>query len=287
MSKKVFLGLFGVVGFSILLSACLSNIELADEVQAKENQTQILSYFSKANITPIALSNGVYYGLTKPNASGELAIKGDSLIVHYEFANLLTGQVLDSTNRLTDSPFIYRYGFANPIFGPAMAKLREGEQAIIGIPGTSQSFPGLPAYAPLKVTIKSLKIRSQNDLIEEYIKTKGYTVTESLDGGLRYIRLKEGTGDPAKSGQVMYLKYTGRFTNGKIFDGNTAKTDSFQVTAGGTRTVIGFQVSAEKMKVGEKAVVVFPSTLGYGEKGSGSIPGFTPLVFELYMTKIK
>jgi FKBP-type peptidyl-prolyl cis-trans isomerase len=85
----------------------------------------------------------------------------------------------------------------------------------------------------------------------------------------------------------MYLKYTGRFTNGKIFDGNTAKTDSFQVTAGGTRTVIGFQVSAEKMKVGEKAVVVFPSTLGYGEKGSGSIPGFTPLVFELYMTKIK
>lgn len=287
MSKKVILGLLGIVGFSVLLTACLSNIELADETQAKENQTQILSFFSKSNVAPIALANGVYYGVTKTNTSGELASKGDSIIVHYEFANLLTGQVLDSTNRKTDSPLIYRYGFANPIFSSVMAKLREGEEAIIGIPGTSQSFNGLPAYAPLKVTIKSLKIRSQNDLINEYIKSKGYTVTESLDGGLRYIRLQQGTGDQVKSGQIMYLKYTGRFTNGKIFDGNTAKTDTFQVTAGGTQTVIGFQVGAEKMKLGEKSVVIFPSTLGYGEKGSGSIPGFTPLVFELNLTKIK
>lgn len=284
MSKKVILSVGILFSLSILLSACLSNAELADEVQAKENNTQILSYFSKNNIAPIALANGAYYGVTKANTAGELASKGDSIIVQYEFANLLTGQVLEST----DAPLIYRYGFANPIFGSIMSKLREGEQAIMGIPGTSQSFQGLPAYAPLKVTIKSLKIRSQNDLIDEYIQSKGYKVTELLEGGLRYIRLVDGTGTAAQSGQTMYLKYIGRFTTGKIFDGNTAKTDTFQVKAGGTQTVIGFQLGAEKMKVGEKAVVVFPSTIGYGEKGSGStIPGFTPLVFELNMTKIK
>jgi FKBP-type peptidyl-prolyl cis-trans isomerase len=42
------------------------------------------------------------------------------------------------------------------------------------------------------------------------------------------------------------------------------------------------------MRLGEKAIVVFPSTIGYGEKGSGtSIPGFTPLMFEIYIAKIE
>lgn len=287
MSKMSFRFLGSFIGISILMMSCLSNVELEDEVHAKENQTQIVSYFSKIGVNPIALSDGSYVGVTKSNSSGELASKGDTLFVHYELANLLTGEVLDSTNRKTNSPFVYQYGFLNPIFGKIMANIREGEQAVMGIPGTSQSFAGLPAYTPLKVTIKSLKVRSQNDLINEYIQSKGYTVTENLADGLRYIRLVEGTGAAATSGQVMYLKYIGRFTNGKIFDGNVAKTDSFQVTAGGTSTVIGFQLGVEKMKMGEKAVVIFPSTIGYGEKGTGAIPGFTPLVFELNMTKIK
>lgn len=287
LPKKVFLIVAGLVGVSVVLASCLSSIELEDEVRAKENQTQIVSFFSKLGVNPTALSDGSYVGVTKANSTGELASKGDSIIVHYELANLLTGQVLDSTNRKTNEPLIYRYGFLNPIFGKIFANIREGEQAVMGIPGTSQAFPGLPAYTPLKVTIKSLTIRSQNDLINEYIKAKGYTVTENLADGLRYIRLVEGTGSPATSGQVMYLKYIGRFTNGKIFDGNVAKTDSFQVTAGGTSTVIGFQLGVEKMKVGEKSIVIFPSTIGYGEKGSGSIPGFSPLIFELNMTKIK
>ena len=284
--KSILLGLFGV-GFSIGMVSCLSNIQLEDEAKAAENNTQILAYFSKASLSPIALTNGAYYGLTKTNSTGELATKGDSIIVHYELANMLTGQVLDSTNRVTNSPLIYRYGFSNPIFGSIMSALKEGEQAVMGIPGTSQSFPGLPAYTPLKVTIKSLKVRSQNDLIDEYIKYKGYTVSEVLDGGIRIVRLKEGTGTAATSGQVMYFKYTGRFTTDKIFDGNLAKTDTFQVTSGGTSTVIGFQIGAEKMKLGEKSVILFPSTVGYGEKGNSSIPGFTPLVFELNLLKIK
>ncbi|RVU24907.1 hypothetical protein EOJ36_07830 [Sandaracinomonas limnophila] len=284
--KSLLLGLVGV-GFSIGMISCLSNVQLEDEVKAAENNSQILAYFSKASLIPVALANGAYYGLTKTNSTGELASKGDSIIVHYELANLLTGQVLDSTNRATNSPLIYRYGFSNPIFGSIMGAMKEGEQAVMGIPGTSQSFPGLPAYTPLKVTIKSLKVRSQNDLINEYIKYKGYTVSEVLDGGIRIVRLKEGTGAAATSGQVMYFKYTGRFTTDKIFDGNLAKTDTFQVTSGGTSTVIGFQLGAEKMKLGEKSVILFPSTVGYGEKGSSSIPGFTPLVFELNLLKIK
>lgn len=278
----------GVVFIGYLLMSCLSDVELVDEVKTKENQTQILSFFSKLNQTPIAMENGAYYFLTKSNASGELATRGDTLLIHYELANLITGKVLDSTNRKTNSPLIYQYGFLNPIFTRLMAHIREEEQAVMALPGTSQSFEGLPAYTPLKVTIKSYVVRSQSDQINAFIAKNGYKVTSSEADGLRYIQLKSGTGDIPATGKKVKLKYTGRFLNGFAFDGNMARTDSFSVTIGGTQTVIGFQKGIEKMRLGEKAIVVFPSTIGYGEKGSGSsIPGFTPLMFEIYIAKIE
>ena len=168
-----------------ILTSCLSNVELADELKAKENQTQILSYFSKSNQTPIAMENGSYYVLTKSNPSGELASRGDTLLIHYELANLVTGKVLDSTNRKTNSPLMYQYGFLNPIFTRLMANLRDEEQAVMALPGTSQSFEGLPAYTPLKVTIKSYSVRSQGDQINAFIAKKGYKVTSTETDGLR------------------------------------------------------------------------------------------------------
>jgi FKBP-type peptidyl-prolyl cis-trans isomerase len=287
MSKSYFFKTLIFLGGVLLLTSCLSNVELQDDVKAKENQTQILAYFTKLGVIPVALENGAFYTVTQANSTGELATRGDSLFVHYELSNLNTGKVLDSTNRKTNTPLVYRYGLTNPVFAKLMGYLKEGEQATMIIPGTPQAFDGLPAYTPLKCVIKQYKVISQNDKIDELIAAKGWVVTEKSTDGLRFIRTATGTGDLGVSGKVMMLKYTGRFLNGVAFDGNMAKTDTFSVTFGGSQTVQGFQRSIEKMRLGEKAVVVFPSTLGYGEKGSSSIPGFTPLVFELYLTKIK
>ncbi len=278
----------GLLFLGSILTSCLSNVELADELKAKENSAQILAYFSKLNQNPVAIDHGAYYFISKANTKGELASRGDTLAVHYELSNLLTGQVLDSTNRKTNAPLVYQYGFLNPIFAKLMAYMKEGEQAVMVLPGTSQVFGGLPAYTPLKCTIKNYVVRSQNDQIDDFIAIRGYKVTERLDNGLRYIELVSGTGDLPATGKVVKLKYTGRFLNGVAFDGNMAKTDSFSVTIGGTQTVIGFQKGIEKLKLGAKAIVVFPSAIGYGEKGSGaSIPGFTPLMFEIYLAKIQ
>lgn len=266
------------------MTSCLSNVELADEVKAKENQAQILAYFTKQNQTPIAIENGGYYALTKPNPSGELASKGDTLRMDYELANLLTGQVIERTK----DPLVYQFGYLNPIFANLMTYLKDGEEAVLALPGTSQSFDGLPAFTPLKVSIKNYVVRSQNDRIDEFIAANKYTVKERTAEGLRYISLTPGTGEIPASGKVVKLKYTGRFLNGIAFDGNMARTDSFSVTIGSSQTVKGFSAGVAKMRLGERAVLVFPSSLGYGEKGSGTkIAGFTPLVFEIYVAKIQ
>lgn len=278
--KKVVFAL----GIMLGMTSCLSDVELADEAKAKESQAQILSYFSKLSQIPIAMEDGAYYYVAKPNVAGELASKGDTVKMRYVLSNLLTGEVLDSTK----TPLVYQYGYYNPVYAKLLAHIKEGEQAVMAIPGTSQSFAGLPAYTPLKVLIKDYVVRSQNDQIEEFIAKKKLAVTSQEANGLRYIRINPGTGDIPTSGQVVKLKYTGRFLNGFAFDGNMARTDSFSVTIGGTSTVIGFQMGIEKMRLGERAILVFPSPIGYGEKGSGStIPGFTPLAFEIYVAKIQ
>lgn len=278
--KKVIFALGIILG----MTSCLSDVELADEAKAKESNAQILSYYAKLNQNPTAIADGSYYFVTKPNATGETASKGDTIKMRYVLSNLLTGEVLDSSK----TPMVFQYGFYNPVFAKLMAYLKEGEQAVMAIPGTSQSFVGLPANTPLKVLVKDYVIRSQNDQIEDYIAKKKLKVTEQFPNGLRYIQLNPGTGEIPASGKVVKLKYTGRFLNGFAFDGNMARTDSFSVTIGGKTTVVGFQTGIEKMRLGERAIVVFPSPIGYGEKGSGSsIPGYTPLSFEIYLAKIQ
>lgn len=278
---------FGFLFVAFFTFSCLSDIALEDEVKASENEKQILAYFTSKNQNPTALANGGYYFVTKSNPTGELATRGDSLFVHYEFSNLNTGKVLDSTNRMTNSPYFFRYGFANPVFVNLMSALREGEQATLALPGTAQAFPDLPAYTPLVVKVKSYVVRTQDDLIREFITKYKYTVTEAQTDGLRYIRLQAGTGEIPATGKVVKVKYTGRFLNTKAFDGNMSRTDSLSVTIGGTETVKGFQKGIEKMRLGEKAVLIFPSSLGYGTKGNSSIPGDTPLFFEVFIAKIQ
>lgn len=279
--------IFGFLFIALFTFSCLSDIALEDDLKAEENKKQILAYFASQSQTPTALSDGSYYFVTQSNPSGELASKADSLYVHYEFSNLATGKVLDSTNRATDSPYFFRYGGANPVFATLMTVLREGEQATMVIPGTAQAFPDLPAYTPLKVRIKSYVVRTQEDQIREFIARNNYVVTEAQTDGLRFIRLQAGTGDIPAQGKVVKIKYTGRFLSSRAFDGNMSRADSLSVTIGGTQTVPGFQMGIEKMRLGEKAVIVFPSALGYGVKGNSTIPGYTPLSFEIYVAKIQ
>ena len=278
---------FGFLFVALFTFSCLSDIALEDDVKASENEKQILAYFTSQSQNPTALANGGYYFITKSNPSGELATRGDSLFVHYEFSNLATGKVLDSTNRAANSPYFFRYGFGNPVFVNLMSALREGEQATLVLPGTAQAFPDLPAYTPLMVKVKSYVVRTQDDLIREFITQYKYSVTEAQTDGLRYIRLNAGTGEIPAKGKIVKVKYTGRFLNTKAFDGNMSRSDSLSVTIGGTETVKGFQKGIEKMRLGEKAVLIFPSSLGYGAAGHASIPGNTPLLVEVYIAKIQ
>ena len=113
-----------------------------------------------------------------------------------------------------------------------------------------------------------------------------------------------------KSDTTIYINYTGRLLNGRMFDTNverTAKDNGLysssrtygpvkikwgetysDITMNGSSVVSGFAMALWNLNdLGDsgkmdKAISVFYSPLGYGTSGSGaSIPAYAPLVFEI------
>jgi FKBP-type peptidyl-prolyl cis-trans isomerase len=117
----------------------------------------------------------------------------------------------------------------------------------------------------------------EDDQITSYVTSKKLTVTEKTASGLRYIVTKANpTGAALKVGQNINVNYAGTLLSGKSFD-----SGNFSFVLAGGRVIAGFDEGIAKMKVGEKATLIFPSTLGYGSSGSGPIPANSPLVFDI------
>lgn len=99
--------------------------------------------------------------------------------------------------------------------------------------------------------------------------------------GLIFRELRAGTGTSPAATDTVKVNYKGALINGKQFDSaNGAKFPLNQVIPCWTEGV-------QKMKVGGKAELVCPSSIGYGQSGSPpEIPGGATLVFEIELLGI-
>ena len=106
--------------------------------------------------------------------------------------------------------------------------------------------------------------------------------------------LKEGTGaGPVLFTDTAYVRYQGRYYNGKIFDSTypTSEIDPdlsvvvpFALNTSGLR--VGFSTALQHMNVGDRWEVYIPWMLGYGASDSESIPGYSDLIFDIDLVKI-
>ncbi|MFY7826727.1 MAG: FKBP-type peptidyl-prolyl cis-trans isomerase [Flectobacillus sp.] len=280
------LGLFAIV---VLVSSCLSTIVLENDEIVKQNETKIQTYLSSQSLSFTKATNGIYYAVTAGDTSGRKSLAtGDTVRVQYVISRL-DGFKLDSSTQT--KPFVFMYGGSTSIFMKILPLIRESQKATFIIPSTqalgSQTFPNLPANSPIKVDVSWFKAYSENADIDRYVLTNKLTLTGNYSNGLRYIRTQEGTGDYMASGKIAKVKYTGKLLNGFIFDSNVAKSDTFKITIGGSSAITGFQRGVELMKVGEKATLIFPSSIGYGTTGSlPKIPGESPLIFDVQVLAV-
>ncbi len=105
------------------------------------------------------------------------------------------------------------------------------------------------------------------------------------EGELKVETTKEGKGEGAKSGDTVYVHYTGwtgGFESDSKFDSSLDRGQPFPVTLGQGRVIPGWEQGLLGMKVGETRRLTIPFNLGYGSRGSPpKIPPYATLYFEV------
>lgn len=106
------------------------------------------------------------------------------------------------------------------------------------------------------------------------------------DSGLVYRTVKPGQGPHPQATDTVRVHYTGRFTDGKIFDSSVQRGEPAEFPL--NRVIPCWTEGVQRMQVGEKAKLVCPASIAYGERGAGSsIPPNSTLVFEVELLEIK
>ena len=98
--------------------------------------------------------------------------------------------------------------------------------------------------------------------------------------------LKTGTGANPKTTDTVKVHYKGSLTNGTVFDSSIDRGQPVEFAL--TGVIPCWTEGVQKMKVGEKAKLICPSDLAYGDQGRPpKIPGGATLVFEVELLDIK
>jgi FKBP-type peptidyl-prolyl cis-trans isomerase FklB len=106
----------------------------------------------------------------------------------------------------------------------------------------------------------------------------------SLESGLLYQVVNQGTGELPGEDSTVTIHYRGSFVNGEEFD-NSYASDT-PVTFPLARVMAGFSEALTRMPAGSKWKVVIPPELGYGDQGAGPIAPGSTLVFELELISV-
>lgn len=118
--------------------------------------------------------------------------------------------------------------------------------------------------------------------LKQNAKAKGI---KELEGGLQYKVVTEGEGASPSAEDTVAVHYTGKLTNGDVFDSSVERGQPAKFPVG--RVIQGWQMALQKMKVGSKWMLYIPPELAYGENGSP--PKIGPnevLVFEVELLEI-
>lgn len=110
--------------------------------------------------------------------------------------------------------------------------------------------------------------------LEAYLTTNGITASKDPHGFYYTINIPGGTSKPTICSTIS-VKYTGRLTNGSIFDSSTGAT--FELS----KLITGWQQGIPYIGKGGKITLYLPPSLGYGSQASGSIPANSILIFDI------
>ena len=243
---------------------------------------------AEATNDTITTATGLKYIIWK-KGEGDLAEKGDNVSVHYA-GRLLDGSPFDDSYK-RGQPFSFPLGGGRVIKGwdEGIAYLNVGDSATLIIPSElgygAADRPTIPANSTLIFDVQLMDVKKVVKPVP--YKTEGFDTLTTMTG-LRYIRLNETDGTPVTAGSTVAVHYTGYLENGTSFDSSISRGEPISFPIGVGRVIKGWDEGIALLKVGEKARLLIPSALAYGERGAGgAIPPNADLIFDVELVSVK
>ncbi|MDD2530241.1 MAG: FKBP-type peptidyl-prolyl cis-trans isomerase [Bacteroidales bacterium] len=136
-------------------------------------------------------------------------------------------------------------------------------------------------------------------IIQKAIKDYGFE--NKLTNGIYFKKLSSSTSkETPKATDKVKVHYIGKFVDGKLFDTSVESAakeariysqgrpyEPLPFTIGQGMMIKGFEEGVKMMQKGDKAIILLPSKMAYGERGQGAIAPSTPLIFELELVEIE
>jgi peptidylprolyl isomerase len=90
-----------------------------------------------------------------------------------------------------------------------------------------------------------------------------------------------------KAGDTISVLYTGRLTDGTVFDSTSSHGNQpFETPIGVGQVIKGWDEGMLTMRVGGKRRLTIPPNLGYGSQAEGPIPANSTLIFDVELLKV-
>ncbi|MCW3071396.1 MAG: Peptidylprolyl isomerase [Bacteroidetes bacterium] len=234
----------------------------------------------------VKTASGLEYTITS-KGNGKKAQAGDKVKVHYT-GKLLNDTIFDSSVQ-RGQPFEFKVGAGQVIKGwdEAFQLLEEGDKATIKFGpelGYGERAMGkIPANSTLIFDVELIEVIEGARPFD--VKGKDTVKTAS---GLQYIVVKANkSGEQAVSGTKVVANYSAFLIDGKMFDSSIERGQPLKANIGKGQLFAGLEEGLALMHKGEKARIIIPSKLAFGEKGSGPIPPNADIIFDVEMMDVQ
>jgi FKBP-type peptidyl-prolyl cis-trans isomerase len=284
--------------FFVVLSSC--SLENVAEQEQANDEAEIQNYITQAKlVNMLKTASGMYYTI-KPSGVTKAAVANDLVTLNYKLY-LLDGTLVDSTNAQAKQFKSIVYGVSSSIFSPIIQLMKEGDKGTFLLPSSlgfgPTSIGNVPAYSSLRAEVEVISIRSETEQITDMRNLYGFKKPEITSSGMVFEKTLESTTEAAIStGKSVTVKYLGRLgygtvkvdaiTNKLVFDSKFGEGE-FTFITGTSQVIKGFEEAVLKMRLNEKAKIILPSSIAYGANGNSTIPGYSPLYFEIEIVFVK
>ena len=131
--------------------------------------------------------------------------------------------------------------------------------------------------------------KSDDEIIRQYLSDNGITNAQKQSSGLYYVPgVTNPNGTRALIGTTVSVLYTGALMDGTVFDASSKHGNTpIDFVLGRGQVIQGWDEGIALMRKGEKGTLLIPSSLGYGSRGSGTIPGNSVLRFEVELVNVR